>query len=94
MSARSMHRTFHGRKIRKKGSVKYSEPNALVYLGRAKRIEYVSDKHHGGGDGLTAVYYHDFGRGVYLYTDENGKQLYILKNGENYKQVTRDGIVS
>lgn len=92
--AQQMYRRFHGRKVRYKKSVAYSEPESLVYLGRVKRIEYISDKKAGGGDGAPAVYFHDFKRGVYLYTDQDGKQLYILKNGKKYQQVTARGIVS
>ena len=94
MSARKMYRDFHGRAVRYVKEIFYRHPKKLVYLGRAKRIEYLSDKKAGGGDGTPAVYFHDFKRGVYLYTDEKGQQLYVLKNGREYTQVTERGIIS
>jgi len=94
MPARKMYREFHGRPVRYEKDVSFREPENLVYLGRVHKIEYISDKSNGGGDGRPTVFYHQFKRGVYLYTDEKGQQLYILKNGKNYRQVTERGIVS
>jgi hypothetical protein len=94
MSAKNVYKKFHGRAVRYVKKIFFREPKRLVYLGRVRRIEYLSDKSAGGGDGRPTVFYHDFKRGVYLYTDEHGQQLYILKNGKEYTQVTERGIIS
>lgn len=94
MPAREMYRDFHGKAVRYVKKIFYRNPKRLVYLGKVSRIEYISDKKAGGGDGKPTLFYHDFKRGVYLYTDEKGQQLFILKNGKEYRQVTERGIIS
>ena len=70
---------FWGRRVRSVRKRKIHIPEALVYLGEAYAIEYLSDKFNGGGDGKMAVYRHKFKSGAKLYMDEKGKaQLYIL----------------
>ena len=89
-----MYTDFHGHAVRFAKNIFYRKPKKFVFLGKAVRIEYLSDKKNGGGDGEPAIYYHDFKRGVYLYTDDIGRQLYILKNGKEYIQVNNRGIIS
>lgn len=89
-NAVNRYRQFHGRTPRFRQNIKFHQPKKLIRLGRAVRIEYESDKLHGGGDGQTCIYYHDHTTPVYLYMDETGrKQLYLI--GSRLK-VTKAGI--
>jgi hypothetical protein len=75
----SSYKRFHGRKPRNVSTRKFHDPKTLIRLGRALKIEYVSNKFNGGGDGKNAIYVHTFKPGATLYMDEkNGGQLYIL----------------
>jgi hypothetical protein len=54
-------------------------PEQLIEIGKAHKIEYISNKLNGGGDGKPAIYVHRFSAGTKLYMDETGKrQLYII----------------
>lgn len=87
--SRLFHR-FHGRPAGRPQVGGFYDPKSLIYLGRAVAIVYESDKFHGGGDGKTADYMHEFETPAALFMDERaGKQLYIL--GPQIK-VTRHGI--
>lgn len=77
-SAQVQYAEFHGRSPRGSTTVKLHRATHLVRLGRAVAIEYQTDKLHGGGDGKTAVYRHEFSAGDALYVDQTGKQLHIL----------------
>ena len=84
------YKEFHGKNPRRITSGKFHDPKNLIFLGRAHKIEYLSNKRNGGGDGKTAIYVHTFSPGTKLYMDERKKgQLYIL--GARLK-VTEDGI--
>ena len=81
---------FHGKQSSKRRTVDFNVPRRLVVLGRARAIEYECSKKHGGGDGTTAVYRHEFTTPMVLCMDERkGKQLYIL--GSKLK-VTQAGV--
>lgn len=83
-------RMFHGRGVRKIRDFDFTLPKGFIVLGKVRAVEYITDKHNGGGDGTTAIYRHTFETPAYICADENCKrQLYIL--GEKVK-VTRDGI--
>lgn len=73
-----MYHKFHGKPPRRVSRRRFAVPAALVCLGDAKEIVYKCSKRNGGGDGRTALYVHRFGKGDKLYTDPQGKQLYIL----------------
>ncbi len=68
---------FSHREPSKAWEVPFRRPRALVYLGEAKQIRYVSDK-----EGRPRLYFHDLGRGAKLYCDETGRGwLYIHRPG-------------
>ncbi len=70
---------FHGKAPGRPTVGGFYDPKSLIYLGRAVAIVYESDKLHGGGDGKTADYIHEFETPAALFMDERaGKQLYIL----------------
>lgn len=84
------YREFHGKQPRARTRGRFHDPKTLIFLGRAVKIEYLSNKRHGGGDGKYAVYVHKFETPVNLYMDETKKrQLYII--GSQLK-VTEAGI--
>ena len=84
------YKKFWGNRPQKRTKGKFHVPKQLVFIGRANKIEYISDKKHGGGDGKTAIYVHKFETPVSLYMDEtNKKQLYLI--GTRLK-VTKNGI--
>ena len=84
------YREFHGKGPVRIYQRKFNYPEKLIFLGYAHKIEYISNKLNGGGDGKTATYVHKFTRGTKLYMDEKmGKQLYIV--GAKL-QVTDEGI--
>lgn len=70
-------RKFHGRKPTKQGTVNIPYPKVLVYLGEGLAIEYRSDKKARGVPAGTNPYRHKFGPGVKVFTDQEGKTLYI-----------------
>lgn len=81
---------FHGKGPTKIYQKKINIPEKLIFLGYAHKIEYISNKLNGGGDGKTAIYVHKFTRGTKLFADEKmGGQLYIM--GKTLK-VTDRGI--
>lgn len=81
---------FHGRKPTRAEIGHFHMPQSLICLGRAVAVIYESDKKHGGGDGKSAQYIHEFETPAMLCMDERAKkQLYIL--GPQIK-VTEDGI--
>lgn len=70
---------FHGATPRKVTTTNFRVPKGLIFLGLAHKIEYISDKYNGGGDGKEAVYVHEFAKSTKLYMDETGNgQLYII----------------
>ena len=81
---------FHGREPKTRKKVNFHNPKTLIVLGKAKAIEYVCNKYHGGGDGRRATYRHVFTTPALVCMDEkqNG-QLYII--GRKVK-VTSAGI--
>lgn len=83
---------FHGKKPKEIYKKKFHDPGALICIGDAHKIEYISDKFNGGGDGKKAIYEHKFKRGTKLYMDERGcKQLYIMGP---YLKVNERGIIN
>ena len=75
----SKYRAFHGKNPRYTRKLKFHVPDKLIYLGEAHKVEYISDKLNGGGDGKPCIYVHKFKKGAKLYQDETGKrQLYII----------------
>lgn len=86
------YKAFHGEGPTKIYQKKINIPEKLIFLGYAHKIEYISNKFNGGGDGKTAIYVHKFQRGTKLFMDEKGeKQLYIM--GKNLK-VREAGIIN
>lgn len=78
-AALSRYQAFHGKKYPTKvQSTFFHVPENLILLGRAVDITYESDKLNGGGTGRKELFRHAFSRSSMLYTDEKGKQLYIL----------------
>lgn len=76
--AKSKYKMFHGRNVKSVKQTNFHVPEYLIYLGEAVEIVYRSDKFHGGGDGKTAEYIHEFSKGTKLFMDERtGKMLYI-----------------
>ncbi len=70
---------FHGNPPRVVKDTTFNVPKNLILLGQAVAIVYRCDKKHGGGDGTTAEYEHEFETPVGLYMDETAKkQLYII----------------
>jgi hypothetical protein len=79
MSASRLYERFHGHPVRWRRGKGFHVPHELVVLGRAVAVEYECDKRHGGGDGHTAVYRHEFETPSYVCADERGRgQLYII----------------
>ncbi len=86
----ALYQAFHGRARAPWRSRDFHIPKALIYMGQAVSIVYLSNKRHGGGDGQLCEYEHEFETPVDLYMDERGKmQLYLL--GKRLT-VTQDGI--
>jgi hypothetical protein len=83
---------FHGRPVKSVRTVKFNMPEALIYLGDAHAIEYVSNKFNGGGDGRRATYRHVFKKGAKLYMDERGRVQLYIKGSKIY--VNERGIVN
>lgn len=78
-SASADYREFHGKAPRRSRRVNFHVPKRLTVLGKAIAVEYQCSKLHGGGDGKTAIYRHEFETPMYLCMDEQkGKQLYIV----------------
>lgn len=90
-TGRNLFWQFWGKSPNRKVKKKFHDPKELIFLGRAVRIEYLSDKKHGTRyPGEKAVYYHDFTSPVALCMDEKaGGQLYLM--GKKIK-VTENGI--
>jgi hypothetical protein len=85
-----LYRAFHGRRKAPWTAREFHIPRALIFLGQAVSIVYLSNKRNGGGDGKLCEYEHEFETPVDLYMDERGKhQLYLL--GRRLV-VTSDGI--
>ncbi len=85
-----LYRAFHGRRKAPWTTRHFHIPKALIFLGQAISIVYLSNKKNGGGDGKLCEYVHDFETPVDLYMDERGKmQLYLLGR---QLTVTQDGI--
>lgn len=75
---KGVYERFHGRSPEKIDKVHFHDPQQLVRLGRAISIVYLSDKLNGGGDGTPTEFIHEHHKDTYLYTDEKGKQLYLI----------------
>lgn len=74
-----LYRAFHGRRKAPWKRTDFHVPKALIFLGQAVSIVYLSNKRNGGGDGKLCEYEHEFETPVDLYMDERGKtQLYLL----------------
>lgn len=91
MKGEKIYRAFHGRTPRTVRRTEFNSPKALIRLGQAYSVVYESDKLSGGGDGKRALYEHKFKRGNSIYTDETGRNLYII--GRNLR-VNSSGIIN
>lgn len=90
MQGKKAYRMFHGKPPRKVEELFIHYPKQLTLLGDAVAIEYRTNKLHGGGDGKTHVWRHEFKKGAKVCMDEKCKsQLYII--GERIR-VTDAGI--
>ena len=79
VSALTRYRQFHGRPKGPWAMTDFHVPKALIFLGQAIEIVYLSNKRHGGGDGTLIEYTHTFETPVSLYMDETGRtQLYLI----------------
>lgn len=76
--AKKKYEDFHGKPVKRIGTIKFHEPKALVHLGQAISIVYKCDKKNGGGTGRPEYFEHEFSRGVQLFTDETGNRLFIM----------------
>jgi len=69
---------FHGRNPDKAKSINLVYPKVLIYLGSGVAIEYKSNKAARGVPKGKHIYRHKFGSGVKIYTDKQGRTLFVL----------------
>lgn len=81
---------FHGAPPRKIKNINIRWPKALVQIGSAAQVDYVSDKF----DGKLRQYYHEFEKPALILTAEkpqaDGENLLIIKG---QFRITKNGIV-
>ncbi len=86
----SLSQRFHGLRPRRLSRVKITWPRALVLLGHAVRIDYLSDKE----DGKPRIYTHDFDRPAQVFASgsaKGGQKNMLLLHGRF--NITEEGIV-
>lgn len=76
--ALARYKKFHGRSPEKNTKINFPYPKQLVLLGKGVAIEYESDKVFGNRPRKKRLFRHKFGRKVKIYTDPQGKALYIV----------------
>jgi hypothetical protein len=79
---------FHGKEYRNTVEVDYPE-GEFEYFSKATSVLYRSDKRHGGGDGRSNLFRHQFGATVYLWKSPENDGF--IMGGKNLK-VTDRGI--
>ncbi len=70
---------FHGRKADSVGKVEIPMPKSLVFLALGVSIKYRAAKRNDPRTGgKMALYEHKLGKGVRIFTDPDGKALFIV----------------